>query len=219
MKNTSAMGSQLISSIIWPLLLFKKTNDSDIEKIIRNATDILNREEGKNPFVLHEELQKIMNDHVGIVREKDELIEGMKKLEDLKEEIKIVKAHPASQYNPGWNVAIDLSNVIIASEAVAKSALIREESRGGHTRLDFPEETEAGLEYNVIIKKTEVAKNGDTVVAIINNEATLKRYYFSDEGIELHPQNPDFDIIHIQDGDDFKINGIVLAVFRKYSQR
>ena len=71
----------------------------------------------------------------------------------------------------------------------------------------------------IIVKKTETAVNGDTVVALVNNEATLKRYYMKKIGIELHPQNPDFDIIHIQDGDDFKINGIVLAVFREYSQR
>ena len=69
------------------------------------------------------------------------------------------------------------------------------------------------------MKKTEIAVNGDTVVALVNNEATLKRYYMRKTGIELHPQNPDFDIIHVQDGDDFKINGIVLAVFREYSQR
>ena len=71
----------------------------------------------------------------------------------------------------------------------------------------------------IIVQKTETAVNGDMVVALVNNEATLKRYYIKKTGIELHPQNPDFDIIHVQDGDDFKINGIVLAVFREYSQR
>ena len=69
----------------------------------------------------------------------------------------------------------------------------------------------------VIIKKTETARNGDTVVALINHEATLKCYYVGDEGVELHPQNPDFDIIHVKPTDDFQINGIVLAVFRAYS--
>ena len=69
----------------------------------------------------------------------------------------------------------------------------------------------------VIIKKTEIASNGDTVVALINHEATLKRYYVGDAGIELHPQNQDFDIIHVKPTDDFQINGIVLAVFREYS--
>ncbi len=128
-------------------------NENDVEKTIRKATDILNKEEGKNPFLIHEDLQKIMNNHVGIVREKNELKEGIIKIEELKKDIAEVKANAASQYNPGWNSAIDLSNIIISAEAVAKSALIREESRGGHTRLDFPEETETGTSYNVVIKK------------------------------------------------------------------
>ena len=70
----------------------------------------------------------------------------------------------------------------------------------------------------VIIKRVETANNGDTVVALVNNEATLKRYYKRKNGIELHPQNPDFDIIRVNSGDDFQINGIVLAVFREYDR-
>ena len=70
----------------------------------------------------------------------------------------------------------------------------------------------------VIIKRVEIANNGDTVVALVNNEATLKRYYKRKNGIELHPQNPDFDIIRVNSGDDFQINGIVLAVFREYDR-
>jgi len=69
----------------------------------------------------------------------------------------------------------------------------------------------------VIVKKTEIACNGEAVVALINNEATLKRYYVGNEGVELHPQNSDFDIIYVKPTDDFQINGIVLAVFREYS--
>ena len=64
-----------------------------------------------------------MDEHVGIVREEKELQEGINKLEDIKIEIKNIKAHPASQYNPGWNLAIDLNNMIVICEAVAKSAL------------------------------------------------------------------------------------------------
>ena len=68
----------------------------------------------------------------------------------------------------------------------------------------------------VIIKKTDIANNGDTVVAIINNEATLKRYYLGTKGIELHPQNSDYDNIYVKESDDFSINGIVLTVVRQY---
>ena len=69
----------------------------------------------------------------------------------------------------------------------------------------------------IIVKRIETAHNGETVVALVNHEATLKRYYMGDKGIDLHPQNSDFDIIHIKPTDDFQINGIVLAVFREYS--
>ena len=69
----------------------------------------------------------------------------------------------------------------------------------------------------VIIRKKEIAFNGDIIVALLNNEATLKKYYLGDNGIELHPQNSDYDIIRVKGTDSFSINGIVLAVFRKYN--
>ena len=69
----------------------------------------------------------------------------------------------------------------------------------------------------IIVRKTETANNGDTVVALVNNEATLKRYYTGTNGAELHPRNPEYDIIYVYPEDDFQINGIVLAVFRKYN--
>jgi len=66
----------------------------------------------------------------------------------------------------------------------------------------------------VIIRQTPVAAYGQTVVALINNDATLKRYYPKPTGIELHPRNPDFPVIHVRPEDDFRIRGIVLAVWR-----
>ena len=68
----------------------------------------------------------------------------------------------------------------------------------------------------VIIKKTETANNGDTVVAYVNDEATLKEYHRTNKIIELHPKNAEFDIIKISKNDDFRIGGIVLGVMRKY---
>jgi succinate dehydrogenase / fumarate reductase flavoprotein subunit len=128
-------------------------SQEQVALIIRNATGFLNRAEGHNPFVVHERLQEIMQNHVGIVRDERELKEGISKLQGLKNEISKVKASSTSQYNPGWNMAIDLQNLIITGEAVARAALLREESRGAHTRLDFEEEREEGLTYNVIIRK------------------------------------------------------------------
>ena len=128
-------------------------SEEQVTSIIRDATDFLNRAEGLNPFVVHEHLQEIMQNHVGIVREGRELQDGIDKLEDLKREIAHTKAHSTSQFNPGWNMAIDLKNLIVTGEAVARAAFLREESRGGHTRIDFEGEREEGTTYNIVIKK------------------------------------------------------------------
>ena len=69
----------------------------------------------------------------------------------------------------------------------------------------------------VVIKKIQIAKPGDTVVALINGEATLKRYYIGSNGIELHPRNNNYSIIHINQYDDLHIQGLVLGVIRKYN--
>ena len=96
-----------------------------------------------------------MQNNVGIVRIGDELQNGLEKLAEIKVKIDKVSAYASAQYNPGWNEALDLQNLIITSEAVTRSAILREESRGAHTRLDFEGEREEGLEYNIVIKKTD----------------------------------------------------------------
>ena len=79
-------------------------------------------------------------------------------MEELREETKTVKAHASAQYNPGWNVALDLRNLIITAEAVTRAALVREESRGAHTRTDFEGERDEWLQYNVILGPDEAGK-------------------------------------------------------------
>ncbi len=128
-------------------------NQDQVTSSVRYAAEILNRESGTNPYLLHEELQEAMQDKVGIVRSDELLTEGIEQLEKFKEAYKDVKADGASQFNPGWHEALSLRNLIITAEAVAKSALLREESRGGHTRVDFPGEREEGLEYNIVVSK------------------------------------------------------------------
>ena len=121
--------------------------------IIRSATDILNRESGGNPYLLREELQESMQNNVGIVRTKELLTNGIDELKKIKNTYKTIKADGASQYNPGWHEAIALRNLIITAESVARSALIREESRGAHTRVDFPGEQDKWIDYNIVIHK------------------------------------------------------------------
>jgi succinate dehydrogenase / fumarate reductase, flavoprotein subunit len=120
---------------------------------IRRATDILNRESGENPYVVHDKLQDCMENYVGIVRIADELKQGIDELERLKELAKNVKAHGASQYNPGWHEALSLKNMLITAEAVARHALLREESRGAHTRIDFENERDEWLKYNIVTRR------------------------------------------------------------------
>ena len=130
-------------------------DNTQVEKVIRNATGILNRETGENPYLLHEQLQEIMQDNVGIVRTEEDLTNGINKLDELKSACENMKASGASQFNPGWHEALALRNLMITSEAVAMAALMREESRGAHTRLDFSGERDDWLNYNVVIKKSE----------------------------------------------------------------
>ena len=138
-------------------------NDVDVSRILTNATDILNRDEGKNPYLVHEELQDIMQNTVGIVRTAEELQIGLEKLDNLKADIENVYAHASPQYNPGWNEALDLKNLIITAEAVTRAAILREESRGAHTRIDFEGEREEGLSYNIIIKKTDSSMTAEKI--------------------------------------------------------
>jgi succinate dehydrogenase / fumarate reductase, flavoprotein subunit len=130
----------------------KPINDQ-VEAAIRRATEVLNRAEGANPYVLHGKLEDTMSKGVGIVRRKDELETAIAELETLKEEAKTMKAPGASQYNPGWHEALSMRSLLVTSEAVTRAALMREESRGAHTRTDHPGESAEWVKYNVIIKK------------------------------------------------------------------
>ena len=121
--------------------------------IIRSATDILNRESGENPYLIHENLQDLMQNNVGIVRTDELLRDGIKGVMTLWNNFNNVKADGASQFNPGWHEAIALRNLLITSESVARSAKMREESRGAHTRIDFEGERDEWLKYNVVIRK------------------------------------------------------------------
>jgi succinate dehydrogenase / fumarate reductase flavoprotein subunit len=132
-----------------------KIDEAQATAIIRRSTAILNREEGLNPFVIQEGLQKVMHQLVGLIRSGTELQKALVEIERIKKDIEKVKAHASPQYNPGWNAAIDLNNLIVTAQAVTMAALAREESRGGHSRIDFQGEREEGLTYNVIIKKDQ----------------------------------------------------------------
>jgi succinate dehydrogenase / fumarate reductase, flavoprotein subunit len=93
---------------------------------------------GESPYAVHAELQEAMNELVGIIRTASEVEEALRRIEALKERARSVRAEGGRAYNPGWHLALDLTAMLRVSEAIAKAALERQESRGGHTRDDFP---------------------------------------------------------------------------------
>ncbi|WNV83604.1 fumarate reductase/succinate dehydrogenase flavoprotein subunit [Umezawaea sp. Da 62-37] len=93
---------------------------------------------GENPYTLHMELQQTMNDLVGIIRKAEEIEQALERLEGLKARARTLTVEGHRQFNPGWHLALDLRNMLVVSECVAKAALLRTESRGGHTRDDYP---------------------------------------------------------------------------------
>jgi succinate dehydrogenase / fumarate reductase flavoprotein subunit len=109
-----------------------------IESAIDDAFAPFGREDGHNPYDIQHELQETMQALVGIIRTGPELEEALAKLEDLKQQTAKVQVKGGRAYNPGWNLATDLPSMITTSIAVAQGALNRKESRGGHTREDYP---------------------------------------------------------------------------------
>jgi succinate dehydrogenase / fumarate reductase flavoprotein subunit len=130
-----------------------KVSDTQVTGSIRAATALLNREAGPNPFVLHDRLQEVMGEYVGIVRSDEGLATGIGKLEELAQEIDTVKAYGSSQFNAGWHEALDLSSLVVTAQAVARAARMRQESRGAHTRVDFEGENKEWGNKNVVIRK------------------------------------------------------------------
>jgi succinate dehydrogenase / fumarate reductase flavoprotein subunit len=109
-----------------------------IDGVIDEAFAPFGREDGHNPYDVQHELQETMQSLVGIIRTGPELEEALTKLEDLKQQTAKVQVKGGRAYNPGWNLATDLPSMITTSIAVTQGALNRRESRGGHTREDFP---------------------------------------------------------------------------------
>jgi succinate dehydrogenase / fumarate reductase, flavoprotein subunit len=94
--------------------------------------------QAENPYTIHAELQQSMNDLVGIIRKEEEVQQALDKLAELKERVRRVAVEGRREFNPGWHLALDLRNMMLVSECVARAALLRTESRGGHTRDDYP---------------------------------------------------------------------------------
>jgi len=107
----------------------------------------------ENPFAIHKDLQTMMQDLVGIVRQEEEMRQALDGLAKLEKRYEAVSVEGNRDYNPGWHAAMDLNNMLTVSEAIARSALVRRESRGGHFRIDFPNKDEGLGKVNTVIRK------------------------------------------------------------------
>jgi succinate dehydrogenase / fumarate reductase flavoprotein subunit len=112
--------------------------DADVERAERAALAPFDSHGDENAYTIQQDLQQAMNDLVGIIRTADELEQSLKEIEQLKERAAHLKVEGGRAYNPGWHLSIDIHNMLLVSECIAKAALARKESRGGHTRNDFP---------------------------------------------------------------------------------
>jgi len=136
----------------------RENSQGDISKdqadvIARQALEPFDRNDGENPYEIQKDLQELMQDNVGIVRTETEMQDALKQLRQLNERANRAGVIGHREYNPGWQTALDLTNLLIVSEAIALTALEREESRGAQFREDYPDKDERFAKVNTIASK------------------------------------------------------------------
>jgi succinate dehydrogenase flavoprotein subunit len=160
-------------------------SDADLAAARAEALAPLERSGGENPYTVHGEVQQTMSDLVGIIRKEDEIKSALAELEKLRVRAANVSAEGGAAYNPGWHLALDLRNIMLIADCVAQAALERQESRGGHTRDDFPEMSAEWRKVNLIcslegdrvaIKQQPMAPMRGDLLALFDTDE-LKKYY------------------------------------------
>jgi succinate dehydrogenase / fumarate reductase, flavoprotein subunit len=124
--------------------------EAELAAAAATAAAPLERAEGESPYAIHGELQTIMNDLVGLIRRESEMKTALVELDKLRARVAHVSAPGGRAYNPGWHLALDLRNMLTVAECVAQAALERQESRGGHTRDDYPAMSPEWRKVNLI---------------------------------------------------------------------
>jgi succinate dehydrogenase / fumarate reductase, flavoprotein subunit len=124
-----------------------------IDFVAREAVAPFERGDGENPYQIQKDLQETMQDLVGIVRNETEMREALEKIGHLKSRALRAAATGNREYNPGWHTALDLKNLLTVSEAIARAALERKESRGAQFREDYPDKDERFAKVNTMISK------------------------------------------------------------------
>jgi len=162
-----------------------RASDADLEAAKAEAVAPLERSGGENPYTVHSEVQQTMSDLVGIIRKEDDIKEALAELEKLRARAANVSAEGGPAYNPGWHLALDLRNILLIADCVAEAALERQESRGGHTRDDFPGMSPEWRKVNLIavldgdhvaLKKQPMTPMRSDLLALFDR-GELAKYY------------------------------------------
>jgi succinate dehydrogenase / fumarate reductase flavoprotein subunit len=130
-------------------------NSAQVEAAARELLVTFERAEGESPYDIHRDLQETMQNYVGIFRNEDDLEKGLSEIQQLKARTGQVRVEGSRLFNPGWHLARDLKSMLTVSEAVTLSALARKESRGAHSRIDYPKYDETWGKQNNIISLVE----------------------------------------------------------------
>jgi len=134
-------------------------NPAQIAEAEREMLAPFENTDGENPYTLHRDLQQVMQTLVGIFRTEEDLAKALSELEKLKQRAKRLRVEGSRLFNPGWHLSRDLKSMLMVSEAVARSAITRKESRGAHSRLDYP-----NLDDNVWGKQNNlITRDGDSM--------------------------------------------------------
>jgi succinate dehydrogenase / fumarate reductase, flavoprotein subunit len=133
---------------------FDQINQDEVERVAAESLRAFGDGGGENPYAVHEELREAMQTYVSIVRTEEDLKQALIKIQELRKRAASARVGGNIQYNPGWHLALDLKNMLDISEAVTRAALERKESRGAHTREDFPDSDKEWGRVNIIIRQT-----------------------------------------------------------------
>jgi len=143
---------------------------ADLDAAVAEALAPFERAEGENPYTVHHELQQTMQDLVGLIRRESEVRDALAALEKFKERAETVAVPGMRAYNPGWHYAQDLRNMLLVAECVATAALERQESRGGHTREDYPAMSPDWRKVNLVL-----SLNGDKIEMVHQPIPTIRQ--------------------------------------------
>jgi succinate dehydrogenase / fumarate reductase flavoprotein subunit len=144
---------------------------AEIEKASRELLEPFERPGGESPYAVHRDLQEKMQRLVGIFRDEEDLQQALTEIAALRERLARVHVEGSRLFNPGWHLARDLKAMLTVTEAVTRSALTRQESRGAHSRIDYPKADPAwGKKNNVISREGDTMKLSQSPVAEMPGE-------------------------------------------------